>query len=297
MIIDIHSHVLAWPKLIPYNQPGCSVFPSAEDTIKLMDELGIDKSVILPINCSETPLEHQSAGEVLYICEQYPGRFIPFCNVDPRLPKRPDQATTDDARFILAQYKELGFKGLGEMTARIWWDDPLWLNMMQACQDVGFPITFHTITEDVSSYGLIDDIGLPRLEQALQKFPELVFFGHSQGFWSEVGGDLTLEEKNGYPKGPVKPGGKVPELMRKHRTLYGDLSAGSGLNAISRDPAFGYEFIDEFQDQLLFGLDVCSPGVHGGHLQWFQTALDEKHISQQVFDKIMYQNAVRVLNL
>ena len=45
---------------------------------------GVDKAVILPLNNAETPAEHQSAGEVLGICDRYPGRFIPFCNIDPR---------------------------------------------------------------------------------------------------------------------------------------------------------------------------------------------------------------------
>ena len=32
------------------------------------------------------------------------------------------------------------------------------------------------------------------------------------------------------------------ELLRKYPNLYGDLSAGSGYNAITRDPAFGDAF-------------------------------------------------------
>ena len=52
-------------------------------------------------------------------------------------------------------------------------------------------------------------------------------------------------------------GGAVVRLFRQYPNLYGDLSAGSGYNAISRDPEFGYAFMDEFQDRLLFGTDFA----------------------------------------
>ena len=47
--------------------------------------------------------------------------------------------------------------------------------------------------------------------------------------------------------------------MRRYPNLYGDLSAGSGFGAISRDPEFGYAFLEEFQDRLYFALDLCDP--------------------------------------
>ena len=48
MIIDIHAHVFAFPKIKP--RPGATTFMSMEDQIALMDAKGIDKAVILPIN-------------------------------------------------------------------------------------------------------------------------------------------------------------------------------------------------------------------------------------------------------
>jgi len=64
-------------------------------------------------------------------------------------------------------------------------------------------------------------------------------------------------KKQEYPKGPVKSPMRVPYLLKKYSNLYGDLSAGSGFNAISRDPECGYKFLEEFQDKLLFGTDIC----------------------------------------
>lgn len=295
MIIDIHAHVFAWPKRI--NRNAKTPFMSMQEQIAVMDAQGVDKACILPLNNPETPTEPQSMGEILYICEQYPGRFIPFFNLDPRIPRRPDLITVDDFSSTLDQCKALGFKGIGEVTARIPWDDPSLLKLLAACEKTGFPFTFHTITAEVDSYGLIDDIGFPRFEKVLKRFPNLVFLGHSPGFWSEISGELTPETKNGYPKGPVKPGGRLIELFRTYPGLHGDLSAGSGFNALTRDLEFGYAFIEEFQDRLLLGLDYCSVTNDMRHVAWFKESLAAGKIGKTAYEKIMWQNANRILKL
>ncbi|MFO8079379.1 MAG: amidohydrolase family protein, partial [Armatimonadota bacterium] len=87
--------------------------------------------------------------------------------------------------------------------------------------------------------------------------------------------------------------------MRRYPNLHGDMSAGSGFNAISRDPEFGYAFLDEFQDQLLWGTDVCRPSNRDDVLinlkNFLEAALADGNISQEVFDKITHRNAQRIL--
>jgi predicted TIM-barrel fold metal-dependent hydrolase len=295
VIIDIHAHVFAFPKLKGFG--ATTTFMAVEDQIAVMNAKGVDKAIILPLNNAETPTEQQSLGEVLYICEKYPGRFIPFCNIDPRLPRRPDLIKTGDFSYLLEQCRDLGFKGFGEFVARLYWDEPCVLRLLEACAKVGFPVTFHTTTPDYSNYGLLDEIGLPRLEKVLGLFPELKLFGHSPAFWSEISGDVTLETKNGYPKTPVKPGGRIPALMRKYPGLYGDLSAGSGFNALTRDLNHAYEFIDEFQDRLMLGLDYCSVKNNMQHIEWFQAARQAGHVSAAAYEKIMWRNINRLINL
>ena len=295
MIIDVHAHVYADPRIRPH--AGGTTFMSARDQIAVMDRLGVDKAVILPLNDAECPAEPQSIGEILSICEQYPGRFIPFCNVDPRLPRHPDHIKVEEFEYLLGQYKDLGCRGIGEVTARIRWDSHPMLCMLEAAEKLGLIITFHTLTEDVNSYGVIDEIGLPGLEKVMKRFPRLVFFGHSQGFWSEMSGDVGPETKNGYPPGPVAPGGAVPRLMRECPGLHGDLSAGSGLNALQRDPEHAYGFIEEFQDRLLLGLDFCSVTNDMQHIAWLTAIRDEGRISETAYEKVMWRNANRLLGL
>jgi hypothetical protein len=91
----------------------------------------------------------------------------------------------------------------------------------------------------------------------------------------------------------------VPALMRKYDHLWGDLSAGSGCNAISRDPEWAYDFIEEFQDRLLLGLDLCVPRetLDNYCLPVLGTYRDDGKISPQTYAKIMGANAVQLLGL
>lgn len=296
MIIDIHAHVFKTPRLKLLDDTG---WMSVEQQLSIMDEKHIDIAVILPLNNAESPSDPQSMDEILSICHTYPDRFIPFCNRDPRLPLRPDLVRAKDFEFYFKQYKDLGCKGLGELTARIFWDEPVMLAMLEACQEVKFPVIFHTTAPYVNQYGVLDEIGLPRLEKVLQKFPELKFLGHSQGFWSEISSGVTEEGKWKYPyvDGPIRATGRVVELMRKYPNLYGDISAGSGLNALTRDPKFSYEFIDEFQNRLLLGLDYCSIGNDMSHIEWLRQAREAKHISDAAYERIVWKNTNDILHL
>ena len=295
MIIDVHAHVYISPKI--FSRFGTKPFLSAEQQISIMDSKGVDKAVILPLNNAEAPAEHQSIGEVLSICEKYPGRFIPFCNIDPRLPARPDLICADMFLKLLQQYKNLGCKGLGEMACRVFWNDPSLLALLEACSIVGFPVLFHTTTPDNNSYGVLDFMNLPYLEFVLKKFPNLKLIGHSQAFWSEISGDLKWEDKNSYPLGKVMPGGAIIRLLRDYPNLYADISAGSGLNALSRDPEHAWSFIDEFQDRLLLGMDYCAIDNDMQHIEWLTDAHNRGKITPSAYNKITSGNASRILNL
>ena len=48
------------------------------------------------------------------------------------------------------------------------------------------------------------------------------------------------------------------------RSLFGDLSANSGNNALSRDPSFTPDFLKRHQDKLFFGSDCSCTDGHGG---------------------------------
>jgi predicted TIM-barrel fold metal-dependent hydrolase len=257
---------------------------------------GVRRAVILPGVNPECSYITQSLGEVEAIVARYPDFFIPFMNVDPRAVGNAPDA---DLGHLMRYWKARGFKGIGEVCATLRFDQPLMENLFRHAEANGLPVTFHIAPKPVGYYGILDDLGLPGLEGALRKFPNLVFLGHSQPFWSEISGDVTEEIRNTYPKGKVVPGGTVVRLMREHANLWGDLSpaAGSGYNAISRDLDFGYAFLEEFQDRLLFATDVCDPRDQLTLVPFLNEAVDKGRISQTAYAKIAYRNAERLLGV
>ncbi len=291
MFIDMHVHTRKVPG---FPRRGKQTYATPEQLIARYDKLGIERGVIMAgasPECSHVP---QSLEEVLEIAREYSPRFIPFCNVDPRALTNSPEAPLGD---FLAYYKERGCKGVGEVTANLRFDDPLVENLLRHCESAELPLTFHMATTIGGTYGLYDEPGLPLLEGALRKFPKLIFLGHSQVFWAEIGPLENADVRSGYPDGPVETEGRVVELLRRYPNLHGDLSAFSGYNAISRDEGFGCRFLEEFQDRLYFGTDICAPDTPTRLVDYLIRLRDEKRISADCFEKIARTNAMQLLGL
>ena len=290
MLIDIHIH------LCPTNRAGAPEkmrVCTPGEMIEMLDGADIDRAVVLPIVSPECAFPPITSEEVLEMCQEHPDRFIPFANVDARMfYNKPDA----DFGPVLRYYRESGFKGIGEYMPNIPFDDPRNMNVFRQVEEAGLPLTFHVAPAIGGYYGCYDELGLPRLETVLKEFPSLKLFGHSQAFWSEISADVTEENRGGYPEGKVTPG-RVVELMREHPNLYGDLSAGSGHNAISRDPEFGYAFLEEFQDRLFFGTDICHYKQETPIVPYFREIREKKLISDEAYEKITWKNANDVLGL
>jgi len=292
LIIDIHLHAVR-KKSLPHESAGGN-FATPEELIRIMNRTGVDKGVLLPNVNPEARTQYTTTEDVLEICQKYPRRFIPFCNIDPRAENNTPKA---DLSRQLSYYKKAGCKGVGEICANLYFDDPFTLNFFRHCEKTSMPVLFHIAPHAGGLYGLIDDLHLPRLEKCVKKFPKLIFIGHSQCFWSEISGDVTNKTRGEYPKGPVRSGGAVPKLLEKYKNIYADISAGSGLNALTRDPEFGYGFMEKFRDKLFFGTDICSPERVYPHAQYIRKALKEGKISRETFEKITWRNINKILKL
>ncbi|RJS83716.1 hypothetical protein CW706_05690 [Candidatus Bathyarchaeota archaeon] len=290
MFIDIHVHV----RRIPGPPHRGQYYPTPDQLIEIYDRLEIEKGVLLPEVNPECAYVIQSNEEVIEIAEKYPGRFIPFCNVDPRFVSNSPDAPLDK---VLKYYCDHGCKGVGEVCANLPFLHPLVQNLFRHVQDFGLPLTFHIAPQMGGAYGLYDDPGLPQLERSLQLFPKLIFLGHSQPFWAEIGRLETPADRYGYPDYPVGEEGVVPKLMRRYSNLYGDLSANSGYNALARDPEYAVKFLNEFQDRLLFGTDITSPSDLVPLRDFLLKLYREGRISEKVFWKVSRGNAIRLLGL
>jgi hypothetical protein len=292
MFIDIHVHMRVHRG--PLREDGQAPHATPEQLIERFDAIGIEAAVILPGVSPEGDWETQGMGEVLEVCRQWPQRFIPFCNVDPRQLSISPRTPLDP---FLEHYKERGCRGLGEITANLPFDDPLVQNLFDGCQRLDLPVTFHVAPHIGGCYGLYDEPGLPRLERMLRSYPDLRFLGHSQAFWAEMAPLEKPADRLGYPQYPVRTEGVLPKLFRQYPNLLGDLSAGSGYNALARDEEYAARFCEEFQDRLFFGTDICAPDTEVLLDGLLKKLRDDGAISETAFGKIARENAAKLLGL
>lgn len=295
MLIDVHTHITyhRFPEFV--QKLGRKEF-TAEILLKRMDMEKIDKSVILPLSNPENTNYIGISGnmEAIEAARKYPDRLVAFCNVDPRAMRNSPEA---DLSKVLKVYKEMGCKGVGEVCSNIYFDDELAKNFFYHCGECEMPVLFHVAGRIGGVYGLVDDAHLPRLEKVLKKFSKTIFIGHGPAFWSEVGEYVNEKERGRYPKGKIEKPGSIPKLLERYPNLYGDLSAGSGYNAISRDPDFGYKFLEEFNEKLLFGTDRFTSADEPipPQIDFLKNALKEKKISDQAYENITHKNVQQLI--
>lgn len=293
--IDIHAHAIPWPEYAPkYAKYNSSMLKPEELFEEYYEKLNVEKCVLLPCVSSEASLTTLSNEMIKYLVDKMPDKLLWFCNVDPRAM---NNRATADLGYLLEHYMSLGAKGVGELTSNLYADDPRTDNLFSYCEELGLPVTIHIAPEPIGYYGIIDELGLPRLEKMLKKHPNLKIFGHSQPFWSEIG-ENNDQVRNTYVKGSVK-NGRLPELLREYGNLYCDISAGSGANAFMRDREHAARFVEEFSDRILYGCDICM------HNQKFPFEFDEflasmresGEISEENYVKIVRGNACRLLDI
>ena len=290
MFTDVHAHVYKYQYPIP---GGDMLFVTLEELQTVQEELSIDRAVLLPIVSSETYVP-QSVGEIIDIANESGGRYIPFCNVDPRVYSNAPDAPIG---HLLEYYKNLGCKGIGEVMPNLPWDDKRFHNLLYHAERVGFPLIFDVTGNLNGGYGIYDDPGMPMLEDCLNKFRDLLFIGHGPAFWAEIAALREPADRLGYPKYPVEKEGRVAQLMRGYPNLAVDLSAGSGENALLRDPGYAVAFLNEFAGRIMFGTDICTKRNRYKTAGFLLDLKENGMISGGTFEGIARRNAERLLGV
>ena len=276
--VDMHTHLgQTW---------NGSEYLSAEVMLRWMDSSGIEKAVVLPLISPESSSYPLTPDFVLRETRDHRDRLIPFCSVDPRTSFRGGLKGLVD---MLNRYKDAGARGFGEHKPGVAVDDPRNMLIYAACAEARIPLLFH-----LDNQRNTDKPGLPGLENAIRMNPGCLFIGHGPGWWASISGGLSQKELGGYPKGPTAAGGAIDRLMEKYDNIYGDLSAGSGANSISRDLEFGHKFLVRRQDRIMFGTDYLTPGQEIPQFELFEEKLK---LPAEVAVKIHRENAIRILGL
>lgn len=249
-LLDIHTH------LVPYGE--ASGYPrgiAVDELIAWMDESGVAQAVILPLESPECDTEYAPSAQAWELCGEFPDRLIPFVGADPR-----QQQVLEKVRH----YHGRGAKGYGEHKCGLAIDDERSMAVYRLCGEVRLPVLFH-MDPGLNS----DEAGLPGLERALREAPETDFIAHGPGWWTAISGDD--DRAGGYPSGAISPGGAADRLLSECPNLYAEISAGSGNNALTRDPGFTEGFLARHWRKLLFGSDYFLVGQRVPQVEWLRT--------------------------
>ena len=283
--IDLHLHLTPFqiPKLGKLN------LASGKNMIPHLEELDIEKGVLMSSGEGGLPFGTNKANKK--ICDRFPNRYAWMCNISPK--------GKEPVYDRLARFKAQGAIGIGELTYNHKLTDPFLQEVFAAAEKLDLPITIHMSPEEGYSYGVVDDPGLPLLEEVLAKYPNLKILGHSQTFWIEMSGDAPKDKegRNSWGDGPIVPGGRVPELFAKYPNLYGALSANSGSRAIMRDPEFGLSFLETYADRLFFATDMVNTDMVFPLGAWLDEQLAAGKLSKETYEKICRTNAKRIFGL
>lgn len=281
-IIDIHQHV------------GYSGRPD-EVLLTHQRAMGITRTILLPAGCQvsrasthdgkSNGLAAQALGnEGCYqFARAHPKEFLFAANEVPDLEGAPQ---------VIEKYLKLGAVMIAEQKFGVECDSPEMQRIYQLAQAYRVPVLMHW------QFGKYNH-GFERFHKMLEKYPRVNFIGHAQTWWANI--DLNHRDQTVlYPKTrPVTPNGLTDRYLSDYPNMFGDLSAGSGLNALTRDEDFTRAFLTRHQDKLLYGSD-CNDHVGSGEkCQGAQTLAVLRRLSatRQIERKLLYGNAKRLFRL
>jgi len=280
-IIDIHQHTHYHGR-------------TDEQLIAHQRTMGVALTVLLPagspVNRSSTHegksngLEAECYGNesVVALAKAHPKEFLFFTNEVPDLP---------EARTEMEKYFKLGARGIGEQKFGVDCDSVSIERVAELAQDYGVPVLLHFQHE-------MYNLHIERFHKILEKFPKVNFIGHAQTWWANIDknhADQTVL----YPKGKVTPGGITDRLLSDYPNMFGDCSAGSGLNGLTRDEDFTPGFLDRHRNKLVFGSDCEDAMGSGPKCQGAQiiAAIRRFAAGKGIERKILYENAKKLLKL
>jgi predicted TIM-barrel fold metal-dependent hydrolase len=229
-VLDTHLHLRKDPDACFTHIQGC----------------GVTNAVLLTRAGDEDQAKKEMAKR--------PGVFVRSVSADP------GQPGTDE---VIRKVIQEGAVSVGELKYHLALDSPEMRRIYEICAEMNVPVMMHIQNFPHFAGELPYNTGYPQFDKVLRAYPKTKFIGHGDLFWAHISADVPTDR--GYPSGPIKPGGLTDKFLSDYANLYGDMSANSGNNALSRDQDFSREFIVRHRAKLIFGSDcACVDGRGGG---------------------------------
>lgn len=244
--------------------------------------MGIARTVLLPAGSRYGLAANAGRNAAVWdLAERHPDEFVCFANEVPGLP---------ETKRVLEEHLKRGAVGIGEQKFPVGCDSKAIWRIAEIAREYDVPVLMHFQHE---TYNL----GFQNFHRTLEKFPTVNFIGHAQTWWGNI--DKNHDQTVMYPKAKVTPGGLTDRYLSDYANMYGDLSAGSGRNSLSRDEDHAREFLARHQDKLLYGSD-CSDAFGEGDRcigATTQSVLERLISDPQVLEKIYSKNAKKIIRV
>ena len=243
----------------------------------------ISKTVLLPAG-SKYGLAAGCGGNdtVVALAKAHPHEYVFFANELPDIPKtktchRTSTACRERSVSASRNFTSSATRQSMQLVADI-------------AKDHAVPVLMHF---QHNTYNM----GIERFYKMFEKYPTVNFIGHAQTCWGNI--DKNHNQSTMYPKGPVVPGGITDRLLSDYPNMYGDLSAGSGLNALFRDEDHAREFLKRHQGKLLYGSDCDDKPGSGKPCSGLQQLAAVRRLApdSSAIRKMLYENAARLMRI
>ena len=278
-VLDTHLHLRRDPDACFTHMEGC----------------GVTHAVLLTRDVDEDKAKEEAAKRR--------GHFVRSVSFDP--------AGASAEQTMRTAIKD-GAVSVGELKYHLALDSAEMKRVYDVAAEPNVPVMMHIQVFPHFPAELPYNTGYDHFDRMLRTHPKTVFIGHGDLFWANIAADVPTDR--GYPGGPIKKGGLTDRWLSEFPNLYGDISANSGNNALSRDPEFARSFVARHQDKLIFGSDCSCTDGHGAGVSQNNNPeakrLEGKCVARETlsvvrnlaaspaaFHKIAYENGVRVFRI
>ena len=268
-VIDLHQHT-------PYSGRP------AEALVAHQRKMGISKTVMLPAGRKYGLAADAGGNEVVYpFVQENPDEYVFFANELPDIP---------ETREVIEKYLKMGAIGIGEQKFPVDCDSKHIQLVASIAQEYDVPVLLHFQHETYNFH-------IERFHKILEQFPKVNFIGHAQTWWGNI--DKNHDQAAMYPETPVTPGGISDRYLSDYPNMYGDLSAGSGQNSMTRDEEQAKEFLKRHQDKVIFGSDCSDSDGEGADCIGANTiAILRRLVPDEVaLKKIFHDNAMKIMRI
>lgn len=279
-VLDIHQH---------------THYHDREDAhlIAHQKAMGVTKTILLPAGTPvDRPSTHNGKSNGLAarcygnesckkLADENPGVYLWGAN---------EVTDLDSAPAEIEKWLKLGACIIGEQKFDVECDSPHSQRLYELAAAYNVPILMHFQHETYNR-------GYERLHTMLAKYPKTNFIGHAQTFWGNI--DKLHDPKDLYPKGKVTPGGLTDRYLADYPNMFADMSAGSGLNALTRDEDNTRDFFSRHQDKIIYGSDCADHLGRGPGCQGAETIAMIRKLapSKMVERKILWENGKKLFRL